>query len=77
MREALLKPGTYTLGLWVGSQAETIDHIEPATSFTVLTYSEGQRHEHYPGPYIPSFSVRLDDAPATTAAATAVEVGAL
>jgi lipopolysaccharide transport system ATP-binding protein len=59
MRNALLKPGTYTLGLWVGTQAETMDLIEPATSFTVLTYTEGQRHEHYPGPYIPHFDVRV------------------
>jgi lipopolysaccharide transport system ATP-binding protein len=70
MRNALLKPGTYTLGLWVGTQAETIDHIEPATSFTVLTYSEGQRHEHYPGPYIPHFSVRLDSAEQQDTAST-------
>jgi len=57
LKNALLKPGTYSLGIWVGTIADTYDLIEPASSFTVLTYSEGQRHEHYPGPYIARFSV--------------------
>ena len=69
LREALLKPGTYALGLWVGTMAETIDHIEPALTFTVLTYREGHRHEHYPGPYIPRFEVQVGEGVPDAAAA--------
>jgi hypothetical protein len=66
LRDALLKPGNYTLGLWTGTVAETLDHVEPAAGFDVLTYSEDQRHEHYPGPYIARFGLQFarDDADA-------------
>jgi lipopolysaccharide transport system ATP-binding protein len=57
VQDARLKPGTYPVGLWLGTAAETLDYVDPAASFTVLTYEDGQRHEHYPGPYIPRFTL--------------------
>jgi lipopolysaccharide transport system ATP-binding protein len=70
-RDVRLKPGSYLVGLWVGRRKETIDHIDPATTFTVAARPEDVKHEHYPGPYMCEFdlAVRAADERPTRAAA--------
>jgi lipopolysaccharide transport system ATP-binding protein len=56
-RDLRLKPGSYLVGLWLGRRKETIDHVDPATTFTVAARPEDVKHEHYPGPYLCDFDV--------------------
>jgi lipopolysaccharide transport system ATP-binding protein len=56
-RAVRLKPGSYLVGLWLGRRKETIDHVDPATTFTVAARPEDVKHEHYPGPYRCDFDV--------------------
>jgi hypothetical protein len=53
LRNVLLKPSTYLLGLWLGRGAsEDIDGVTYATSFTVEADPEALSHsEVFPGPY--------------------------
>jgi lipopolysaccharide transport system ATP-binding protein len=64
IRELLLKPGTYFVGLWLGRGGiEEIDNIEFATSFTVAEDPETTKHtEVFPGPYLCRFEVDLGSA---------------
>jgi lipopolysaccharide transport system ATP-binding protein len=53
LRQVLLKPGRYFIGLWLGRHAmEEIDHIEHAMALDIL--ESGATHDHpvvYPGVY--------------------------
>ena len=53
LRDLLLKPGTYTLGLWLGRGGiEEIDSVKLAASFSVeAPHSELKHSEVFPGPY--------------------------
>jgi lipopolysaccharide transport system ATP-binding protein len=57
LREVLLKPGTYFVGLWLGRDGvEHIDHIEHAVTFHVIESEETSRHSViYPGVYLCRF----------------------
>lgn len=62
LRDVLLKPGLYLLGLWLGRGAiEDIDGITYATSFTVEPDPEATVHtETFPGVYQCRYSQRID-----------------
>jgi lipopolysaccharide transport system ATP-binding protein len=53
LREVLLKPGRYFIGLWLGRQAmEEIDHIEHAVTLDILESEALSDHPvEYPGVY--------------------------
>jgi len=57
LREVLLKPGTYFVGLWLGRDGvEHIDYIEHAVTFDVMENEETSRHSVvYPGVYLCRF----------------------
>jgi lipopolysaccharide transport system ATP-binding protein len=57
LREVLLRPGKYLVGLWLGRAAmETIDDIEFATSLDFIDTEETSRHsEAFPGMYLCRF----------------------
>jgi lipopolysaccharide transport system ATP-binding protein len=57
LREVLLKPGRYFVGLWLGRQAmEVVDDIEYASTFAVVETEETSRHVIiYPGVYLCRF----------------------
>jgi lipopolysaccharide transport system ATP-binding protein len=57
LREVLLKPGRYFVGLWLGRHAmEAIDHIEHAITFDVVESKEmGEHVIIYPGVYLCRF----------------------
>jgi len=57
LREVLLRPGKYLVGLWLGrAYTETIDDIEHATSFDVMESEETSHHtEIFPGTYLCRF----------------------
>ncbi len=57
LREVLLRPGKYLVGLWLGRAAmETIDDIEFATSLDFIDTEETSRHtETFPGMYLCRF----------------------
>jgi lipopolysaccharide transport system ATP-binding protein len=57
LREVLLKPGKYLVGLWLGRHAmETVDHIEHATTLDFVESDETSRHSIiYPGVYLCRF----------------------
>ncbi len=57
LREVLLKPGKYLVGLWIGRPfMETIDDVEYATAFDFIESSETARHtETFPGIYLCRF----------------------
>ena len=57
LREVLLKPGTYFVGLWLGRDGvEAIDNIEHAVTFDVIESEETSRHSViYPGVYLCRF----------------------
>jgi lipopolysaccharide transport system ATP-binding protein len=63
LREVLLRPGKYLIGLWVGREAmEIIDHIEHAVTFDVMEGEETSQHVIvFPGVYLCRFenSVRV------------------
>jgi lipopolysaccharide transport system ATP-binding protein len=57
LREVLLKPGKYLVGLWLGREAmEIIDYVEHATNFDVMESEETSRHVIvFPGVYLCRF----------------------
>jgi hypothetical protein len=57
LRQVLLRPGTYFVGLWLGrTPVEIIDHIEHAATFSVVESEETTRYtEIYPGVYLCRF----------------------
>jgi lipopolysaccharide transport system ATP-binding protein len=57
LRDVLLKPGKYFVGLWIGRHAmETIDHIEHAATLDVMENEETSQHPIiYPGTYLCRF----------------------
>jgi lipopolysaccharide transport system ATP-binding protein len=57
LRELLLRPGTYFVGLWLGRiPMELIDYIEHAVSFHVVESEETNKYsEIYPGVYLCRF----------------------
>lgn len=57
LREVLLKPGRYVVGLWLGRHgAETTDHLEYAGQFRVLEPPNTTEHPIvYPGVYLCRF----------------------
>ncbi len=61
LREVLLRPGQYFVGLWLGRQAmETVDHIEHAILLEVAEGKEsGQHSVVYPGLYLCRFEKRI------------------
>lgn len=61
LRQVLLKPGTYLIGLWLGRGAvEEIDSVDYAESFDVEANWQSARHsETFPGPYQCSFSQQI------------------
>jgi lipopolysaccharide transport system ATP-binding protein len=59
LRDVLLKPGKYLLGLWAGTTGQHYDHLDPAGLFEVVTYREDTRLEIYQGPYTCRFDVHI------------------
>jgi lipopolysaccharide transport system ATP-binding protein len=61
LREVLLRPGKYLVGLWLGrAYTETIDDIEFATSLDFMENEETSRHtEIFPGIYLCRFEKRV------------------
>jgi len=57
LREVLLKPGTYYVGLWLGRDSvEALDHIEHAVILRIIESDETSRHSIvYPGVYLCRF----------------------
>jgi lipopolysaccharide transport system ATP-binding protein len=57
LRQLLLKPGTYFIGLWIGRGGiENIDNVENAATLTVASHAETQVHSIvFPGPYLCRF----------------------
>jgi hypothetical protein len=57
LREVLLRPGTYFVGLWIGRMPmEVIDYIEHAVTLNVVESEETNRYtEIYPGLYLCRF----------------------
>jgi lipopolysaccharide transport system ATP-binding protein len=61
LREVLLKPGKYLIGLWLGrSYMETIDDIEHAVSLDFIERAESTLHtETFPGTYLCRFDQKV------------------
>jgi lipopolysaccharide transport system ATP-binding protein len=61
LREVLLRPGKYLVGLWLGRPAmETINDIEHATSLDFIETQETNRHpETFPGMYLCRFEQKV------------------
>jgi lipopolysaccharide transport system ATP-binding protein len=61
VKELLLKPGLYLLGLWLGRGGlEEIDSIEHAARLEITGNPEMQKHtESFPGPYLCRFESRI------------------
>ncbi len=57
LRDVLLKPGKYFVGLWLGRlYMETIDHVESAATFDIVESEESSQHTIvYPGTYLCRF----------------------
>jgi lipopolysaccharide transport system ATP-binding protein len=57
LREVLLKPGTYFVGLWLGKDhIEAVDYLEHAVALDVVENEESSRHSiNYPGVYLCRF----------------------
>jgi len=57
LREVLLRPGTYFLGLWLGRMGmEAVDHIEHAISINIVQGEDRSGHPVvYPGVYLCGF----------------------
>jgi len=62
LREVLLKPGKYFIGLWLGRHCiETIDHVERAALIDFVESEETCAHSViYPGTYLCRFETKLD-----------------
>jgi lipopolysaccharide transport system ATP-binding protein len=61
LREVLLRPGKYFVGLWIGREGgETIDYIEHAVMFEVAEGEETKSHSVvYPGTYLCRFQHKV------------------
>lgn len=61
LREVLLKPSTYLVGLWFGKGGvEEYDHIEYAVPLNIAENSSLIKHvELFPGPYVCKFDVKI------------------
>jgi lipopolysaccharide transport system ATP-binding protein len=61
LRQLLLKPGTYFIGLWIGRGGiEHIDNVENAATLTVAPHAETQVHSIvFPGPYLCRFETHV------------------
>jgi hypothetical protein len=61
LREMLLRPGKYIVGLWLGrEEMEVIDHIEHAVTFDVMEGKETSQHVIvFPGVYLCRFEHRV------------------
>jgi lipopolysaccharide transport system ATP-binding protein len=57
LREVLLRPGTYFVGLWLGRDGiEALDHIEHAVTVDIVENDETSQHSVvYPGVYLCRF----------------------
>ena len=57
LRDLLLKPGQYLLGLWLGRHGiESIDHVDHALTINILEASSDSEHPiAYPGVYLCRF----------------------
>jgi lipopolysaccharide transport system ATP-binding protein len=57
LRDVLLKPGKYFIGLWLGRHTmETIDHVEHATTLDIVESEETSQHSViFPGTYLCRF----------------------
>ena len=57
LRDVLLKPGKYFVGLWVGRHTmETVDHVEHAATLDIMEGEETKTHGiTYPGVYLCRF----------------------
>jgi lipopolysaccharide transport system ATP-binding protein len=61
LREVLLRPGRYLIGLWIGREGtDEIDHIEHATTLDVAENEETSGHPVlFPGKYLCRFDQRV------------------
>lgn len=61
LREVLLKPSTYLVGLWLGKGGvEEYDHIEYAVPLNIAENPSLIKHvELFPGPYVCKFEVKI------------------
>jgi len=57
LRDVLLKPGKYFIGLWLGRDTmETIDHVEHAMTLDIVESEETSQHSViFPGAYLCRF----------------------
>ncbi|HEU5459984.1 MAG TPA: ABC transporter ATP-binding protein [Pyrinomonadaceae bacterium] len=62
LRDLLLKPGTYMLGVWLGRGGiEEIDSVKQAASFSVeAPHTQAKHSEVFPGPYQCRFDHSMD-----------------
>lgn len=62
LRDVLLKPGKYFIGLWLGRESmEVIDHIEHAANIDVMENEESSKHVIvFPGVYLCRFDNSLE-----------------
>jgi hypothetical protein len=62
LREVLLKPGSYYVGLWIGrGGVEEMDSVEYATRMDVIADVENVKHtEVFPGPYVCRFDAMVE-----------------
>jgi lipopolysaccharide transport system ATP-binding protein len=67
LREVLLKPGKYLVGLWLGREAmEILDYVEHATNLDVMEGEETKQHVIiFPGVYLCRFNndITIQDHP--------------
>jgi lipopolysaccharide transport system ATP-binding protein len=61
LRDVLLKPGKYFVGLWLGRHnMETVDHVEHAVTLDVVEGEETRQHSViFPGTYLCRFEQRV------------------
>jgi lipopolysaccharide transport system ATP-binding protein len=61
LRDVLLKPGKYFIGLWLGRHTmETIDHVEHAITLDIVESEETNQHSViFPGTYLCRFEQNL------------------
>ena len=56
VRDVLLKPGEYYIGLWLGQHAVgSTDHVEHAASLSVMEDQDSEHYITYPGVYLCRF----------------------
>ena len=60
LKELLLKPGTYFVGLWIGrDNIEETDAIDSATSLAVIPWETQVHPKIFPGPYLCRFDASI------------------